>query len=409
MTHLPTRRHLLKQLGAGSIALSASTLHSGIRCKANTLWDEAVAGATGNGTQRNLVVVQLSGGNDGLNTVIPYADDLYHKNRQTLRYRENEVLRIDDYLGWHPDATGLSDLMQDGHLAILQGVGYPNPNRSHFESMDLWHTAHSPSRAEGWLGKTVDQFQGMKDPRSVFIGRGVGPLALQSRNSIPLVVRRLEQLRLRDRETRMLLESLSEPAEKDPQIAAQVTASLRATLQADRQLSGAVASTGDATYPATSLAQDLQTVATLIRSNISARVFYVTLDGFDTHANQRNAHATLMRQLGDATKAFIDDLKADDLLDQTLVMAFSEFGRRVHENGSQGTDHGVAGPVFLAGGQIQSSLVGDHPDLDQLIDGDLQHAIDYRSVYATILERWFELPSRELLGEQFELLDSLLA
>jgi uncharacterized protein (DUF1501 family) len=402
----PSRRTLLKTLGLGTVAGGGLTAP---RSWAAPLWSAALAGARGDARQRNLVVLQLSGGNDGLNTVIPYADDAYRRNRLTLGYRPEEVLRIDDYVGWHPSARGLANLLEAGELAVVQGVGYPNPNRSHFESMDLWHTAHGEGRSSGWLGRWADSRPQAATPQSVYIGRGAGPLALQARQTAPLTVAQLDQLRLRDERTRRLLAAMSQDQPEDGATVAAIASSLRVAVRADRELAGAVSVAGEAGYPATQLGRDLQTVATMIRSSLPAQVFYVTLDGFDTHANQRQAHAALLQQLADATQAFCDDLRGDGLLERTLIMAFSEFGRRVRENGSQGTDHGVAGPMFLAGGAVRGGLVGSHPDLRNLVDGDLAHGIDYRRVYSTILERWFETESEPLLSGSFAPLPELLS
>lgn len=375
------RRQFIYRSGVGSLAALTASVQP--------LWSYAASLASGH---RKFVVLQLSGGNDGLNTVIPYHDDAYYQNRLTLAYRKDEVLRIDDRIGLHPSLTGLAGLLEKGMLTLLQGVGYPNPNRSHFESMDLWHTAHAENRNTGWLGRYLDRAMQAAQPTAIYVGNGVRPLALQARSSTPLAVRQIDQFRIGSETLRPVAESLNHVRAEDDDLTALVAKNLTAALQADAQLAAVTSAASNVSYPESQLGQDLKTVAAMIRAEIPARVYYVTLDGFDTHANQRNAHAALLQQFSAAISAFCSDLGADHLLDQVLVMAFSEFGRRVKENGSLGTDHGVAGPLFLAGGSLQGGIVGDHPSLTDLDDGDLKVSLDYRRIYNAVLQDWMELP-----------------
>ena len=402
------RRRFIRCTSAGAIAAV------GIGQAVNGLWSQVAFAREGllRSDDRILVVLQLSGGNDGLNTVIPFADDEYQKNRLTLAYGAGEVLKIDPYMGWHPSARGLANLFEAGTLSIIQGVGYPNPNRSHFESMDLWHTAHGQDRATGWLGRFADQRSNslQQEANSVYVGGGVRPLALQARQSVALTVRQLDQFRIQGGEqTKDVAAQLAAVSSDDSDLGSLVASNLRAALSADEKLAEALRRQKGADYRGAELGRDLKQVATMIRAGIGAAVYYVTLDGFDTHANQRGAHASLLDQLGGALQSFCDDLVADQLLDRVLVMCFSEFGRRVKENGSQGTDHGVAGPMFVAGGSIQGGLYGAHPSLTDLDDGDLKHAIDYRSVYRTVLEDWLGASVNGLVDGQFEKLESLIA
>lgn len=401
------RRRFIRCSSAGAIAAV------GLGHAVGPLWTNAAlaAGSSSAHKDRILVVLQLSGGNDGLNTVIPFGDDEYRKNRLTLAYGRSDVLKIDPYLGWHPSARGLADLFEKRTLSVIQGVGYPNPNRSHFESMDLWHTAHGKDRSTGWLGRFADteQAQSSESPQSVYVGRGVRPLALQARDSVSLTVRELDQFRMSGGEqTRDIAEQLAVTSAEDSDLGKLVSSNLQAALRADEQLAETLRRNRGFNYKGDGLGRDLQQVATMIRAGIPARVYYVTLDGFDTHANQRAAHATLLDQLGGALKSFCSDLEADGLLDRVLVMCFSEFGRRVKENGSQGTDHGVAAPMFIAGGANCGGVIGGHPSLLDLNDGDLKHSIDYRSVYRTVLEDWLGTSSSDLIDGQFDKIGSLI-
>jgi uncharacterized protein (DUF1501 family) len=398
------RRHFIRTSAAGAIA------SVGIGHAIGPWWGMAASAADAASDSGNiLVVVQLSGGNDGLNTVIPFGDDAYRKNRLTLGYDRSSVLSIDDYLGWHPSARGMADLMEAGELSVVQGVGYPNPNRSHFESMDLWHTAHASNLATGWLGRFADTRLHEENPQSIYVGRGVRPLALQARQSVSLTVRALDQFQLRGGQvTRDIAEEVAAISDEDNDLSSAIASNLSAALKADSQLADALRMRNQGNYPGGALGRDLQQVATMIRANLPARVYYLTLDGFDTHANQRNAHAGLLDQLSSALKSFCDDLRTSGELDRVLVACFSEFGRRVKENGSQGTDHGVAGPMFFAGGRIGGSIVGNHPSLTDLDEGDLKYSIDYRSVYKTVLEDWLHASSEGLIAGQFEKVDGLV-
>jgi uncharacterized protein (DUF1501 family) len=388
------RRQFLHRTSVGSLAALTASVQP--------LWSYAASLTT---SPRKFVVLQLSGGNDGLNTVIPYHDDVYYQNRLTLAYGRDELLRIDDRIGLHPSLTELASLLDKGMLTLLQGVGYPNPNRSHFESMDLWHTAHAANRNTGWLGRYLDRAKQTTQPSAIYVGNGVRPLALQARSSTPLSVRQIDQFRIGSDTSRPVAEEVSRVQADDDDLTALVAKNLTAALQADAQLAAVTSAASNVSYPESQLGQDLKTVAAMIRAEIPAAVYYVTLDGFDTHANQRNAHSALLQQFSAALSAFCKDLSADQLLDQVLVMAFSEFGRRVKENGSLGTDHGVAGPLFLAGGGLQGGIVGDHPSLTDLDDGDLKVSLDYRRIYNAVLQDWMELPAGQhpkdtiILGE----------
>ncbi len=361
--------------------------------------------------EKILVVIQLSGGNDGLNTVIPYANDEYYRNRFTLAVEKSQVVKIDDEIGWHPALNGFARLLDDGQLAVVQGVGYPNPNRSHFESMDLWHTAHQNTKEfpRGWLGRCVDEHLSGELP-AIHYGGEKQPLALTTRTKPVASIQSLDQFRLRLGEHRPLslgiAKNLEQQREHRHELLGFIHENASMAMTTSQKLES-ILSTGDAmkTYPETTLGKKLAAVAQLIESGLPTRIYYVTHDGFDTHANQAAAHAALLQQLGDATQAFHEDLKNKGHAERTLLMTFSEFGRRVRENASRGTDHGTAAPLFLAGGRLKAGPLNQHPDLLDLEQGDLKHNIDYRSVYATVLEDWLGVESTEILGQPFKKLN----
>jgi uncharacterized protein (DUF1501 family) len=353
---------------------------------------------------RILVVIQLDGGNDGINTVVPFADDGYSKHRKRLRLPTAQLIKVDDHVGLHPAMTGAGKLLQSGRLAIVQGVGYPNPNRSHFESMAIWHTAHfDPEERNGlgWLGRALDgRRPGASKPDSVFVGGAQLPTALRGRRCVASALTRPEDFLIAP-------EVKARPGPDAPSpddLAAFVRrATLDAYSTADRMAEIVRASDNAAGYPATALAGELRLMARLIKAGIGTRVYYARQSGYDTHAAQLGTHASLLGELAGAVQAFLDDLAAVKLADRVVVLTFSEFGRTVQENGSAGTDHGTAGPVLLAGTSVRAGLVGRTPSLLELDTrhGDLKMGLDFRRVYATVLD-WLGLDARASLGGSFE-------
>ena len=359
-----------------------------------------------------LVVVQLSGGNDGLNTVVPYKDETYRTRRASLALGEASVLKIEAGLGLHPSLTGLATLLEKRHLAIVQGVGYPNPNRSHFESMDIWHTAHTQpqDRAAGWLGRAFDARRALlaesPDPPALHLGAEDQPLALAARDVPSPSIRSLDQFRLETggdvRQREAIAAAAAAPRQSASDLLKFVQTRATSALEVSRRIE---ASAGEyktpVKYPGTPLAEKLKRVAQLIDAGLATRVYYVALDGFDTHSDQAAAHAGLLSQLGGALAAFAEDLEAHQQLGRVLTLVFSEFGRRVEENASRGTDHGAAAPLFLVGNRVKAGLVGKHPSLGDLADGDLKFHTDFRAVYAAALEQWLGWPAAPIVGEAF--------
>jgi len=351
---------------------------------------------------RVLVVVQLDGGNDGLNTVVPFADENYGRLRRELRIKTNEVLKLNDSVGLHPWMKSAADLFHDGRLAIVQGVGYPNPNRSHFESMAIWHHARLAAGdhdGNGWLGRAAEFSQRQASSAdSIYVGADAVPVALRGRRANPLALQNEADLKLAIAD----LATAAAPGEASD-VSAFVQRSLAQSFDAARKFGRSEATDDErGNYPATKLAEKLRLVARLLKRGDGTWLYYVSQPGYDTHASQYYPHAQLLGEFADGLKAFLNDLKAAGLADRVTILAFSEFGRRAEENASAGTDHGAAAPVFLAGPKIRGGMIGQHPSLTDLDQGDLKMAIDFRQVYATLLDQWLSIDPKLPLEADFE-------
>ena len=370
--------------------------------------------------ERILVIVQLSGGNDGLNTVIPYGDREYHAARPSLSLGEpgkakngGAALELDRDrgIGLHPNLTGLKELHDDGRLAVVAGVGYPNPNRSHFASMDIWQSGRPEGKGTGWLGRYVDATCNGNPAADVAVSVGrTAPLAMLGRTSRPIAFESADLFRwlgadaggqMEDEYQRMVRAGELKDVAPGSQESFLMRTALDAQVTSDR-IRAAVKKAPLARYPGSALAKQLQTVAAMIRDGMKTRVYYVSMGGFDTHANQPNSHGNLMRQLGDAMLAFQNDLKAQGNDGRVMTMCFSEFGRRVRQNASNGTDHGTAGPVFVVGPNVNPGLQGRYPSLTDLDGGDLKFTTDFRGVYQELLGKWMKAPTREVLGGTYQ-------
>lgn len=368
-----------------------------------------------------LVVLQLSGGNDGLNTVVPYEDDVYGRSRRTLRLTEKEVHKIGASMGFHPKMEAFWKLYQEGQLSILQGVGYANSSRDHNGAMRDWHTAEPGNAAcqTGWIGRAVDLVDrpDQADTPSVFVGPIATPFALNAEKAVVPAVRNLEQLTLRTAAgstnvaSKNVLEAIEEPNARDNPLVDYVCGSTLAAYASSRQVRDVLRNAdrvGD--YPPFGLADRLKMVAQLVRAKLGIRIFFVELGGggiggFDNHANQRDNHAALLRQLSESVAAFVGDMKQAGLLDRVALITFSEFGRTVTENGRRGTNHGAAAPMFLAGGAVRGGLVGEHPSLTDLDQDAQKPHTDFRRVYATMLESWLGFDSTAVLAKKYEPMD----
>ena len=354
-----------------------------------------------------LVVLQLSGGNDGLNTVIPVRNDLYYKARPRLGIEKSQALLLNDEVGLHPALQGFKELYADGSLGILNNVGYPNPDRSHFRSMDIWQTGSKSDEYiyTGWLGRYLDaQCSGCDKPTQ----------ALEIDDTLSLALKGEQVKGLAMKDPRRLYGTANEKFFKDvladhkDQPGEQPVDYLYKTMaetvsSADYIFKQSRLHPTNAVYPNSGLAQSLKTIASLIFSDINTKVYYVSLGSFDTHINQAAQQQRLFTEMNDAIFAFVKDLKSNNRFQDVLLMSFSEFGRRVAQNASGGTDHGTANNMFfVSGGLKQKGVLNPLPDLSELNEGDLKHNIDFKQVYATVLNKWLETDHKKILGKQFE-------
>jgi uncharacterized protein (DUF1501 family) len=370
------------------------------------------------------VIIQLGGGNDGLNTVIPFGDDEYYRARPQIGVRapgaaalnsQPAALTLDANrgIGLHPNLEGLKTLYDEGVVSIVQGVGYPNPNRSHFTSMDIWQTGRLDAKGSGWIGRYFDNnCNGTPTPEAaIAIGRNA-PLALEGDIQKAIAFENASLFRWNGQD---LHPSLKEPYDRlnragagaapvhnepETQKSFLLRTALDAQVSSDR-IRSAVAKEPLVAYPGHGLAQQLKIIGAMIRDGMPTRVYYASMGGFDTHGGQVGTHGNLMRQFGDSILAFQRDLKQQHNDARVTTMVFSEFGRRVKQNASGGTDHGTAAPMFLVGPAVKPGVFANHPSLIDLDQGDLKYAIDFRSVYASVLEDWLKAPSEKILRGKF--------
>ena len=386
-----------------------------------------------------LVVLQMAGGNDGLNTVVPYSNDDYHRSRPRIGLQAKDILKINDSIGLHPGLAGFKALYDAGHLSIIQGVGYPNPNRSHFRSTEIWQTAADSDKNEhyGWIGRYFDNACPGADPT---VGVNVGnqmPQAFAAKHPMGVSLQNPQNYRFVSNERPNPGENMSSTEEsyrklngmdEQPMVSAEENSggsigaisgsvkrsgsaidflertALDAQISSDkiRDIAGRVEN--KAVYPNSQLANSLKLVAKLIGGGLPTRIFYASQGGYDTHTNQVGTQQRLLQDLGDSMKAFYEDMKAQGNSSRVLVMTFSEFGRRVSENANGGTDHGAAAPMFILGDKVKAGLLGKYPGLApaDLYQGDIKYNVDFRSVYAGVLEHWLKTKSVPVLGRQFE-------
>jgi uncharacterized protein (DUF1501 family) len=391
-----------KFLTYGSIATSTIMLPKFLKAFENPL-----APFSGN---KILVVLQLSGGNDGLNTIIPIRNDIYYRARPGIAIAKDAALSLDSEAGLHPALTNLKSLYDNGCLAILNNVGYPNPDRSHFRSMDIWQSASGSDEFlnSGWLGRYLDaQCLNCSKPTQV--------LEIDDTLSLALTGNQMKGIAVK--EPKRLYDTSQDPFFKDmvhagDHLQADDPASYLYKVMAET-LSGADyiyqqsrLRPGNTIYPNTEIGKNLKTIASLIDSDINTQVYYVSLGSFDTHVGQKDKQERLFSELNDAIKPFTDDLKSCRRFEDVLMMTFSEFGRRVSENASGGTDHGTANNMFLiSGGLKRKGLLNNMPDLSNLSEGDLNQQIDFKMVYATILKKWLYADDLQILGRQYEYLN----
>jgi uncharacterized protein (DUF1501 family) len=433
---LRTRREFLRTSILGSAL--ATTVPAFLANTFSALQASAADSATQTATGRDgtiLVVLQMAGGNDGINTVVPYSNDFYHRARPKIGLAAADVLKLNDDIGFHPALSGFKSLYDSGNLAVIQGSGYPNPNRSHFRSTEIWQTASDSEKFEkyGWLGRYFDSACSGCDPTvGISIGRQT-PQAFAAKQPVGISLESPQAYRfipgdraangseasyrkLNDADENMAMQGDSNSGGSIGSISGPTTVhhesnldflertAMDAQMSSDkiRAISNKVAN--HAVYPGSELGNSLKLVARLIGGGLPTRVFYVSQGGYDTHTNQLATQQRLFKDLGDSTKAFTDDLKAQGNMSRVLVMTFSEFGRRVSENANGGTDHGAAAPMFVIGDKVKAGLLGKYPSLapSDLFNGDIKYTVDFRSVYAGVLESWLKTPSAPILGRQFE-------
>ena len=409
----PTRRRFLQQTAAASGVVALG--HTVPNFVSRTA---AAAPPTNKGGAKDtiLVVVELTGGNDGLNTVVPFADADYAKLRPVLKLPTAQLKKVNKELGLHPSLAGLAKLYEAGNVCIVQGVGYPNPDQSHFRSMDIWQLGSMDIKAtEGWLGRSLKK---MPNGTLSFHLKGANQAAPLAYDGAPMRVpsiATLAEFQLQmgatsasDKTAQQKLIEGAVGGSKKPGLLDFVSRTASNTYASSRRLAEIGKTyTPKAPYPATPLANRLKIAAQLIDAGLGARIFYVSIDNFDTHATQLPSHANLLAELSGAMTAFFDDMKARGQGDRVLMMTFSEFGRRARENGSKGTDHGSGSQMFLVGGKVKAGVVGRHPSLTDLPQGNLVHHTDFRQVYAAVLDKWLGVPSKDVLGEAFAPVDVL--
>ena len=436
---LQTRREFLRKTVLGS-ALSWTVpafLANTFTALQSQAADSAIQTATGkDGTI--LVVLQMAGGNDGINTVVPYSSDYYRKARPRIALPADKILKLSDDIGFHPAMTGFKNLYDSGNLSVVQGVGYPNPNRSHFRSTEIWQTASDSDKYEkyGWIGRYFDNDCAGCDPavgvaiedqvpQSFFAQtpKGVCVTNPQNYRFMPGDHPRPGQPDMVEQSYEKLNDIEVTPADGNSGGSIGMLASampmtggravdfiertaLDAQVSSDEIRTIAARVQNQAQYPASQLGNSLRLVAKLIGGGLPTRIYYVSQGGYDTHTNQIATQQRLLGDLGDSMKAFVDDMKAQGNMQRVLVMTFSEFGRRVSDNANGGTDHGAAAPMFIVGNKVNAGLLGSYPSLapDDLFEGDIKYNVDFRSVYAAVLENWLKTKSAPILGKQFDIL-----
>ena len=355
-----------------------------------------------------LVVLQFSGGNDGLNTVIPIRNDIYYQSRPQLGIEKDKALILTDEAGINPALPAFKDLFDDGSLGILNSVGYPNPDRSHFRSMDIWQSASDSDKYiySGWLGRYLDaQCNGCGKPTQALEVDDVLSLALKGENMKGLAVKDPKRLYITSHEK--YFKEINATHEKGEETVDYLYKTLSETLSsAEYIFQESKLHPSSLAYPATETGKNLKTIASLIMSDINTKVYYLSLGSFDTHVNQENQQKRLFTELNDAMAVFVKDLKDNNRFQDVMVMTFSEFGRRVAQNASGGTDHGTANNMFLIGGGLkQKGMINPLANLSDLNQGDLKYAVDFKNVYATILRKWLDVDDKDILGKQYDIMN----
>ena len=358
---------------------------------------------------KKLVIVQLSGGNDGLNTIVPFTNDIYYKNRPGISIPKKDLIKVTDDLGFNKSLAPLKNLYDQGYLSIINNVGYPNPNRSHFRATDIWQTASSANEYldTGWVGRYIDRYGKM--PYS----------GIEIDDSLSLIMKGETMNGIATKNPRVLFNNTQTPYFKkvlshqsDQHLSEHNLGYLYKTMIEAKSSAKYIYETSKTykskqEYPNNAFGKQLKTTAEFINSNIKSKVYYVSMGGFDTHANQADRQKRLLSTYSESMEVFVNELKQNDTFKDTLILTFSEFGRRVQQNAAGGTDHGAANNVFIIGENLKSKgFYNELPDLANLdANGDIIHTVDFRSVYATILEKWLRVDDAVILNKSFGKLD----
>jgi uncharacterized protein (DUF1501 family) len=410
---VPYARRDFMKTGAMFVSMSL-TMPSFLARTIQATSERAISAAYGR--RKTLVVVQLGGGNDGLNTVVPYSDPTYYKVRPAISIPAAQVLSLSDKVGLHPAMAPLKTRFDQGQVAVVQGVGYPNPNRSHFRAMEIWQTAE-PTKppTEGWLGRYLDASCCGEDrpiTSASFGAVNLGdtlPLTLWTEHVLVPSIGSISSFRfqtdggeapderLQHLDAFQKIYAATGSSHLYDDFVKRVGRDAVDTSEAMQKI--AKSYQPSVTYPTTNFANQLKQVAQVMAGDLGTRIFYVQLGGFDTHSGQLTSQGNLLKSFSEGVDAFLKDLEAHGWGDDVAIMCFSEFGRRVAENGSAGTDHGSAGPMFVIGPNVKGGVVGDHPSLTNLTNGDLRYGIDFRSVYAGLLQDWLEGSPKDVLGD----------
>lgn len=436
--HLSTRRKFLRTGGLGAAA--TSSVPAFLERTFAGMHNAAAASATQFATGKDspiFVVVQLAGGNDGLNTIVPWGHDDYYTARKKISIPQKDVSIIDDEIGFAPSIPFIREAYDNGEMCLVQGVGYPNPNRSHFRSTEIWEQATDSDRTArtGWLGRYFDNDCQGADPTVGIALSDQHPDAFAAKDKPGISLSAPELYKWIDNDDEHdsridIFEQLNEPSSSGVTESGASTGSMTAGTVKDTGLKSAAdsldflertaldarvssdtigqlikKSKSRTVYPNTPIGRNLQLISRMVEGGLSTRVYYASHGGFDTHTNQTGSHPARIGQLDEALRTFFKDIKAQGNFNRVVLMTFSEFGRRVKENASGGTDHGAAAPLFLFGGGIKPGIIGKHPSLTDLHQGDLKFNVDFRSIYASVLDNWLEGSSEAVLGSKFPKLD----
>ncbi|WP_420572353.1 DUF1501 domain-containing protein [Kordia sp.] len=389
------RRNFLKQASLASTALFLPKFVSGFN-----MIDSAIA------TGKKLVIIQLSGGNDGLNTVVPFRNDIYYKNRLSLAQKKSSLIGITDEIGFHESLITHSNLYNNGELCIVNNVGYPNPNRSHFRATDIWHTASDANEylQSGWIGRYLDATKS-KSLNAIEVDDSLS--LLMKGEKIDGIATKNPTLFFRTTQApyfKKVVDHHDDTHLSEHNLGYLYKTMVTASSSAKYVYETSKTYTTKTTYPGNEFAKQLKQVAQFINSGLQTKVYYASLGGFDTHANQLNKQKRLLKVYDEAMAAFIKDLKQEDSFKDTLILTFSEFGRRVQQNAANGTDHGTANQVFLIGNQLKKqgfyNSMADLSDLDT--NGDLKYAIDFREIYTSVLNNWLDIDAQKVIGRPFK-------